>query len=173
MFWFSLQLLPETVLILRITQRDIIRNMHWSSCTVRMSGFNETWIFANGCSKNTQTSVLIENQWQPSFPCTELESQTEMMKLIVAFSNFAKTPKQESFILPLFVTLFLGSCKFYLFIIYLSIKVAVISLFPWRFQDQEEAFLPRHTQCVTYLLPKRRSCVYHTKRQEHVAKLRI
>jgi len=77
-----------------------------------MSGFNETRIFFNGCSKNTQTSVLIENQWEPSFPCTELDSQTEMMKLIVAFSNFAKTPKKESFILPLFVTLFWAHTNF-------------------------------------------------------------
>ena len=31
---FSLQLLPETFLILRITQRDIITHVHWSKCTV-------------------------------------------------------------------------------------------------------------------------------------------
>ena len=33
-FWFSLQLLSETFLILRRTQRDIVINVHWSSFKV-------------------------------------------------------------------------------------------------------------------------------------------
>jgi hypothetical protein len=73
--------------------------------------------FFNRCSKNTQTSFLTENQWEPGFQCTELESQTEIMKLIVAFSNFAKTPKKESFIVPLSVMLFWAHTNFmYLFL---------------------------------------------------------
>ena len=31
-FWFSLQLLSETLLILRRTERDTIIRVHWSSC---------------------------------------------------------------------------------------------------------------------------------------------
>ena len=50
------------------------------------------------------------------FPCAELESQTEMTKLIVAFGNFAKTPIKENFKLPLFVMLFWAHTNFvYLF----------------------------------------------------------
>jgi hypothetical protein len=30
-FWFSLQILPATFLIIRITERDIIKNVYWSS----------------------------------------------------------------------------------------------------------------------------------------------
>ena len=33
-FWFSLQLLPETFLILRRNERDMMKNVHWSSCEV-------------------------------------------------------------------------------------------------------------------------------------------
>ena len=33
-FWFSLQLLFETFLVLRITKRDVIKNVYWSSCKV-------------------------------------------------------------------------------------------------------------------------------------------
>ena len=32
--WFSLQLLSETFLILRRTERDIIKTVYWCSCTV-------------------------------------------------------------------------------------------------------------------------------------------
>jgi len=46
MFWFSVQLLFETFLILRRTQRDIIVNIIKSSCKVplSMSDFNGNWI---------------------------------------------------------------------------------------------------------------------------------
>jgi hypothetical protein len=33
MLWFSLQILSETLLILRRTERDMIENVYWSSCT--------------------------------------------------------------------------------------------------------------------------------------------
>jgi hypothetical protein len=44
-FWFYLQLLSETFLILRRIQLDIIVNVHRSSCKVPLllSDFNETW----------------------------------------------------------------------------------------------------------------------------------
>jgi hypothetical protein len=33
-FWFSLQILSETFLILRRTERDIVKNVHMCSCGV-------------------------------------------------------------------------------------------------------------------------------------------
>jgi hypothetical protein len=33
-FWFSLQLLSETFLILRRTERDMIKNVYWASRNV-------------------------------------------------------------------------------------------------------------------------------------------
>jgi hypothetical protein len=46
-FWFSLQLLSETFLILRRTERGMIKNVYGSSCKmcIFLSNFNETWIF--------------------------------------------------------------------------------------------------------------------------------
>jgi len=37
-FWFSVQLLSETFLILRRTERDMIKNIHWSLCKVPVIG---------------------------------------------------------------------------------------------------------------------------------------
>ena len=52
-FWFSLQLLSETFLILRRIQRDTVRNVRM--CSVRyplfLSVFRETWIFSTGFRK--------------------------------------------------------------------------------------------------------------------------
>ena len=39
MFWFSPQILSETFLILRTTERDVINYVHWPSCKVPMSVF--------------------------------------------------------------------------------------------------------------------------------------
>jgi len=47
MFWFSLQLLSETFLIIRRTERDINTKVYWSlhKYPLFLSNFNETWIF--------------------------------------------------------------------------------------------------------------------------------
>jgi hypothetical protein len=47
-FSFPLQILPDTFLILRRNEWDIIINVHRSSCKVPLflSDFNETWIFS-------------------------------------------------------------------------------------------------------------------------------
>jgi len=56
-FSLSLQCLSETFLILRRTERDVIKNIHRSSCKVLviLFRFNETWIFLTDFRKNSNT----------------------------------------------------------------------------------------------------------------------
>ena len=48
MVWFSVQILSETFLILKIIQQDIIKNVYRSSCKVPLflSDINRTWNFS-------------------------------------------------------------------------------------------------------------------------------
>jgi hypothetical protein len=76
-FWFSLQLLSETFLILRRTGRDTIINMHRSSCSVPLilSDFIETWIFLTDFRKILQYQMSWKSvQWEPSSMRTDGES---------------------------------------------------------------------------------------------------
>ena len=59
-FWFSVQLLPATFLILRRTERDIIINVYKRrhvKCTLFFSDFNETWIFSTYIPKTMKYQI--------------------------------------------------------------------------------------------------------------------
>jgi hypothetical protein len=81
-FWFCLQILSQTFLILRRIQRDIIINVHRSSCKVPLLllDFNETRILSTGFRKILKYRI----------------SKTDMTQLILAFLNFANTPKNRT-----------------------------------------------------------------------------
>jgi hypothetical protein len=57
-FWFSVQLLSETFLILRRTLRDIIKSVNGYgrhlNCKLFLSDLKGTWIFSTDLSKHTQ-----------------------------------------------------------------------------------------------------------------------
>ena len=97
-FWFSLQLLSETFFILRRTERDVITNVYWSLCKVRVILVRFKWNlhFLERLSKNNHISNFKKSiQWQPS--CSmRTDRRTDMTKLIVAFHNFAKAPKPNT-----------------------------------------------------------------------------
>ena len=62
-FWFSVQLLSETFLILRRTERDMIKNVYRSSCTVPVIvvvRFSVNCSFLDIISKNSQISNLMK-----------------------------------------------------------------------------------------------------------------
>jgi hypothetical protein len=88
-FWFSLQLLSETFLILKRIQWNIVINVHRSSCKVPLllSDFNETWIFSTVFRDILKYQISWKSvQWQPS-SSMRTDTQTDITKLIVAFRN--------------------------------------------------------------------------------------
>jgi len=94
-FWFSLQLLSETFVILRRTERDIIkmytgvRVKYRYSCPILMKFDFSQHIF----EKMMKYEMLWKCvQWKP---CCSMrtDGQTDMTKLTVAFSNFANAAK--------------------------------------------------------------------------------
>jgi hypothetical protein len=89
-FWFSLQILSETFLILR-TEPDKIRNVYWSTSKAPFfwSHFNETWIFSTAFLQMLKYQISQKSvYWKSS--CSK---RTDMTKLIDAFRNFAKALK--------------------------------------------------------------------------------
>jgi hypothetical protein len=96
-FWFSLQLLSETFLILRRILLNVIQ-MHisiYAKWPLFMSDFKEIWIFSTDFQKKNPTTQNFANkfQWQPN--CSmRADGRTDMTKQIVAFRNFAYAPKK-------------------------------------------------------------------------------
>jgi hypothetical protein len=95
-FWFSLQLLSETFLMLRRNERDMIKNVYRSaSCKVPFIIVRLQWNlnFLKKFSKNPQISNFHEN---PSSGSRVVPyGRRAMTKLIVAYRNFANAPKTE------------------------------------------------------------------------------
>ena len=62
-FRFSLQLRSEIFLILRTTERGMVRNVHWFSCKVPfiLVRFYRNFNFLDSFSKNTRVSKLTKN----------------------------------------------------------------------------------------------------------------
>jgi hypothetical protein len=93
-FWFSLQLLSKTFLILRRIQRDIVKNVEKSSCKVPLIlvGFQWNLNFLDRFSKKAHISSLIKIR-----PVGDKLFHTDRMKditqVIVAFPNFANALK--------------------------------------------------------------------------------
>ena len=97
-FWFSLQILSDSFLLLRRTERDIIENVHTSSCTVPsfLSDFSESWILSTEFRKILKYQISWTFvQWELS--SMQTDGQTDMTKLVrVVFHNFANAPKNQS-----------------------------------------------------------------------------
>ena len=83
-----------TFLVLRRTERDVIKNVHWSSCGV--SNFNDTLIFWS--FEKYANIKFRENPDSGSrvVPCVRTDRQTDMTTLTVAFRNFANAPKKAA-----------------------------------------------------------------------------
>ena len=71
-FWFSLQLLSETFIILRTIQPDITTNVQHTGVHVKyrlyLSDFNKTYIFSTIFRKILKYQISWKSvQWEPSF----------------------------------------------------------------------------------------------------------
>jgi len=92
-FWFWLQILSEIFLMLRKTERDVIKmyiGLH-VKYPLFLSDFNATWIFATDILKKTQISNFMKIRPVE----TELfhaDGRTDMTELLVTFRNFANAP---------------------------------------------------------------------------------
>ena len=94
MFWYSLELLSETFLILRRNERDMIKNVYWYSFPILMKLEFSRHIFEK--SSNIQ---FHENPSSGSrvVLCGPKDRRTDMTKLIVVFRNFANAPKTGAY----------------------------------------------------------------------------
>ena len=114
MFWFCLQILSEAFLILRRTERDVMKNVYWSSCEVPVflgqilmkleflrQIFEKYWNiafhkksvqFEPSCSMrpDRQTDGRTDRETD-----RQTDGRTDMSKLIVVFRNFANTSENQ------------------------------------------------------------------------------
>ena len=92
-FWFSLQLLSETFLILRRTERDMIKS-HRSSCEVPIIRVRRLWnlSFFDRSSNYTQISNLMKIR---PVRAEVIANGSDMTKLIASFRTFANAPKMD------------------------------------------------------------------------------
>ena len=61
-FWFPLQLLFDTFLILRRIRRDIVINVKTSSCKMSVIIITETWIFSTDFRKKKSSNIRYHSE---------------------------------------------------------------------------------------------------------------
>jgi hypothetical protein len=96
MYWFSLQVLSETFLILGRISRDIVLNVQILIVKYQLflSDFNETWIFSTDFRKKLNYQIAAKSVQRESSCFMRTAGQTEGHDgTIVAFRNFANATK--------------------------------------------------------------------------------
>jgi len=104
-FWFSLQLLSETFLILRRNERGIIKNIYTGlhvNYPLLLSDFNnKTWIFSKVLRKTIKYQISWKSVIGSRFdPCgrkvgrKERQTDRQTCKIIVGFHNSANAANE-------------------------------------------------------------------------------
>jgi hypothetical protein len=97
MFWFYLQLLSASFLILGIIQPDITNVKY----PLFFLDLKESWIFLEDFWKICKYQISWKSvQWEPSSSKRKdgwTDVQTDITKLIVAFRNFAEAQRNNSY----------------------------------------------------------------------------
>jgi len=94
MFWFSLQLMFETFLLLRKTARDTIQNVCWSSCKVPVILGTFWWnLNSLGIFSKKKYSKIKFHENPTSGSRIVSCGQTDMTNRIVAFRIYSTAPK--------------------------------------------------------------------------------
>ena len=87
-FWFSLQLLSETFLILWRNQRDAVMNVHISvamlSSCYSCQAVIKTWIFSDRFSKNIQILIFMKI-YRVGDELFRADGRTDMTAIIIPF----------------------------------------------------------------------------------------
>ena len=98
-YWFSLQLLCETFLILRRIEQDMMKNIYLSSCKLHviLVRYERNLYFLDRFSKNIpilkfkKTHLFGAELFHVDI---QTDGRTDILKLVSAFHNFASVPKK-------------------------------------------------------------------------------
>jgi hypothetical protein len=85
----------ETFHVLRRNERDVFKNIQWSTCKVPVLLVRFQWSrsFSRGFRKIPKYQILwTSDQWEQSRSIRKTDERTDMTKLIIAFRNFANAP---------------------------------------------------------------------------------
>jgi len=99
-FWFSIQILLETFLILIRNGRDMIKKMYiglHTNCPSFLTAFNENRIFSIDFRKILESQISWKSvQWEPRCSIRK-DGWTNMTTPIDAFRNSANAPKHTTY----------------------------------------------------------------------------
>jgi hypothetical protein len=89
-FWFSLQVLSETFLILRRTELDMIKHEYRSSRKTFLSKFNENWTSLTDIRNIFKYKISRKSlRWEPN-SSKRADRRTDTTKLLRRFSQFCE-----------------------------------------------------------------------------------